>query len=348
MEGRDGEDGEEQRQHRAGGHRQGEQGAPNEAAVLLDLVDDVERGRDRAGALAGAIDGDGEREEQGEAGSRVARLGHRAQLIADDPGGRGGHHPGQALHMADHRGRIRDQAVAQHEGGQHRHQSEEGVEGDSGREQREIVGTGIVPGVDDDPFPFERSGHRLQKPRRPARFRPGRAFPLPRAVLPVPAMTAAWTFSIDRGGTFTDIVARAPDGRLVVRKLLSDNPERYDDAAVAGHRRDPRRGGRRRGRRGQDGDDGRHQRPARAQGREGRAGDHRRASATRSASATRRGPTSSRARSSCPSRSTAMSIEIDERVTRRGRGAAPARRGGGAGRASRRRSTEAIARSPSC
>ena len=45
-----------------------------------------------------------------------------------------------------------------------------------------------------------------------------------------------WTFSIDRGGTFTDIVARAPDGRLVVRKLLSDNPERYDDAAVAGVR----------------------------------------------------------------------------------------------------------------
>ncbi|HMG47686.1 MAG TPA: hydantoinase B/oxoprolinase family protein [Allosphingosinicella sp.] len=47
-------------------------------------------------------------------------------------------------------------------------------------------------------------------------------------------MTAAWTFAIDRGGTFTDIVARAPDGRLVVRKLLSDNPGRYADAAVAG------------------------------------------------------------------------------------------------------------------
>ena len=45
---------------------------------------------------------------------------------------------------------------------------------------------------------------------------------------------AAWTFSIDRGGTFTDIVARSPDGALIVRKLLSDNPERYEDAAVAG------------------------------------------------------------------------------------------------------------------
>src|SRR5918993_5591241 len=49
-------------------------------------------------------------------------------------------------------------------------------------------------------------------------------------------MTSAWTFSIDRGGTFTDIVARSPEGRLIVRKLLSDNPERYDDAAVAGIR----------------------------------------------------------------------------------------------------------------
>ena len=43
-----------------------------------------------------------------------------------------------------------------------------------------------------------------------------------------------WTFSIDRGGTFTDIVAHGPDGERVVRKLLSENPERYDDAAVAG------------------------------------------------------------------------------------------------------------------
>ena len=45
---------------------------------------------------------------------------------------------------------------------------------------------------------------------------------------------AGWTFSIDRGGTFTDIVAQGPDGRTIVRKLLSENPERYDDAALAG------------------------------------------------------------------------------------------------------------------
>ena len=43
-----------------------------------------------------------------------------------------------------------------------------------------------------------------------------------------------WQFWIDRGGTFTDIVGRAPDGRLVCRKLLSDDPQRYADAAVAG------------------------------------------------------------------------------------------------------------------
>ena len=41
-----------------------------------------------------------------------------------------------------------------------------------------------------------------------------------------------WRFWIDRGGTFTDIVARAPNGSLQTRKLLSDNPEQYADAAV--------------------------------------------------------------------------------------------------------------------
>ena len=45
---------------------------------------------------------------------------------------------------------------------------------------------------------------------------------------------AGWRFWIDRGGTFTDIVARRPDGRLVTHKLLSHDPARYDDAAVAG------------------------------------------------------------------------------------------------------------------
>ncbi len=47
---------------------------------------------------------------------------------------------------------------------------------------------------------------------------------------------AGWQFWIDRGGTFTDIVARAPDGALVTRKLLSENPERYRDAAIEGIR----------------------------------------------------------------------------------------------------------------
>jgi 5-oxoprolinase (ATP-hydrolysing) len=42
-----------------------------------------------------------------------------------------------------------------------------------------------------------------------------------------------WQFWIDRGGTFTDVVARRPDGRLVTHKLLSENPGRYSDAAIA-------------------------------------------------------------------------------------------------------------------
>ncbi|MBU8538796.1 hydantoinase B/oxoprolinase family protein [Falsiroseomonas tokyonensis] len=47
---------------------------------------------------------------------------------------------------------------------------------------------------------------------------------------------SGWQFWIDRGGTFTDIVARDPEGRLTTRKLLSENPGRYRDAAVAGIR----------------------------------------------------------------------------------------------------------------
>ncbi len=45
-----------------------------------------------------------------------------------------------------------------------------------------------------------------------------------------------WQFWIDRGGTFTDIVARRPDGSLVVHKLLSENPDRYADAPLQGIR----------------------------------------------------------------------------------------------------------------
>jgi 5-oxoprolinase (ATP-hydrolysing) len=46
----------------------------------------------------------------------------------------------------------------------------------------------------------------------------------------------AWDFWIDRGGTFTDVVGRRPDGSLVAHKLLSENPEAYRDAAVQGIR----------------------------------------------------------------------------------------------------------------
>ena len=48
------------------------------------------------------------------------------------------------------------------------------------------------------------------------------------------AEATGWHFWIDRGGTFTDIVALRPDGGLVTRKLLSADPERYDDAAIHG------------------------------------------------------------------------------------------------------------------
>ncbi len=51
-----------------------------------------------------------------------------------------------------------------------------------------------------------------------------------------PASSSRWQFWIDRGGTFTDIVAKRPDGTIATHKLLSENPEQYRDAAVAGIR----------------------------------------------------------------------------------------------------------------
>ncbi len=107
------------------------------------------------------------------------------------------------------------------------------------------------------------------------RASPGPAWPLSYAS----TVDERWEFWIDRGGTFTDIVARRPDGRLVAHKLLSENPGAYRDAAVAGIRQllgigpdeafpaGP-------GRLGPAGHHGRHQRLARAQGRADRPGHH--------------------------------------------------------------------------
>jgi 5-oxoprolinase (ATP-hydrolysing) len=49
-------------------------------------------------------------------------------------------------------------------------------------------------------------------------------------------LMAGWQFWVDRGGTFTDIVARRPDGSLATLKRLSENPGRYEDAALSGIR----------------------------------------------------------------------------------------------------------------
>ena len=51
------------------------------------------------------------------------------------------------------------------------------------------------------------------------------------------AVSETWTFAIDRGGTFTDIVATCSDGRQRIEKLLSESPGQYEDAALEGIRR---------------------------------------------------------------------------------------------------------------
>ncbi|HLA20901.1 MAG TPA: hydantoinase/oxoprolinase family protein, partial [Pseudolabrys sp.] len=54
--------------------------------------------------------------------------------------------------------------------------------------------------------------------------------------MPAKQSPQLWDFWIDRGGTFTDVVGRRPDGSLAAHKLLSENPEAYGDAAVQGIR----------------------------------------------------------------------------------------------------------------
>jgi len=63
-----------------------------------------------------------------------------------------------------------------------------------------------------------------------------KAAPAKPARRPAARAPAPWDFWIDRGGTFTDIVGRDPQGRLHTRKFLSENPQAYADAAVAGIR----------------------------------------------------------------------------------------------------------------
>ena len=129
-----------------------------------------------------------------------------------------------------------------------------------------------------------------------------------------------WQFWIDRGGTFTDIVARAPGRRA-----------RHAQAAVGEPGALPRRRGRRasatcsasragepmpaaRDRRGEDGHDGRHQRAARAQGRAHAAGHHPRLRATRCASATRTGRDIFARQIELPELLYERVVEVDERV----------------------------------
>ena len=125
-----------------------------------------------------------------------------------------------------------------------------------------------------------------------------------------------WQFWVDRGGTFTDIVARRPDGRLLTHKLLSDNPARYSDAAVAGVR-ELLAGVPGARRRRPHGHHRRHQRPPGTQGRAHRSWSSPAASATPCASPTRTARTSSPARIDLPELLHERVIEVDERDRRR-------------------------------
>ncbi len=123
-----------------------------------------------------------------------------------------------------------------------------------------------------------------------------------------------WEFWIDRGGTFTDVVARRPDGSLVTHKLLSENPERYADAAVAGVRAASAALARP-GRVREDGHHCGHQRPAGAQGRADACWRSPPATPTPCASAIRPGPGCSGRHIVEPEALYDCVVEIDERIS---------------------------------
>ena len=117
---------------------------------------------------------------------------------------------------------------------------------------------------------------------------------------------ALWDFWIDRGGTFTDVVARDPAGQIHATKLLSENPGAYRDAAVEAIRRTlgvPSGARLPAGLVGtvKMGHDGRHQRAARTQGGTDGASRPPAGSVMPCGSATRRAPTSLPRRWCCPS-----------------------------------------------
>ena len=133
------------------------------------------------------------------------------------------------------------------------------------------------------------------------------------------AAEKSWDFWIDRGGTFTDVVARRPEARSPPTSCCRRTPGPIEDAAVQGirdllglkrRRADPARTDRRH----QDGHHGRHQCAAGAPAASARCSSPRGDFETRSRSATRRGRKFSPATSSSPTCCIERVVEVDERV----------------------------------
>src|SRR5690606_13713330 len=79
-----------------------------------------------------------------------------------------------------------------------------------------------------------RAAERAEDARKPV---PSRGRRLSEDAAHLAGRASGWHFWIDRGGTFTDVVARDPAGRIASMKLLSEDPARYEDAAVEAVRR---------------------------------------------------------------------------------------------------------------
>lgn len=130
----------DQRQHnRTSRDQEGQYIDPQEASLFLLFVSDVERNDNRARTVAGTKQGEQERKQQPQAFLPVGSLDHVEQLLANELGRVGGHHPHHGLHILDDGRRLGDQTVAEDEGAQKRDKGKEPVKCDACGDQTHII-----------------------------------------------------------------------------------------------------------------------------------------------------------------------------------------------------------------
>ncbi len=146
---------------RSDGHRQRGRIEPEQAAFLFFLIGDVQRGDDRAWSIGPAVKGNQEGNDQPEPLAALRALDRVHQLVCYERRHVPWEDRRQGAEVVDDRSRFSRQSVDEHDHRQQRKQREESVEGDTGRDEADIVIPRPLPGPAGDVFP--------RSPRHPPR-----------------------------------------------------------------------------------------------------------------------------------------------------------------------------------